>query len=366
MEEDKQKLMASGRMLVPIFAGYAAIEAIYHSGDDLIFKTTPRLPPPIWQDKASEQALSLGFKLSFHDDSGSLLIVAKEVKAPSHRIPWLNILLFAATVVSMVIAYSFMSHGSGIFKDFSLMVEGVYFALSLTPILLFHEFGHYLAAKKHKANVSLPYFIPAPTIIGTLGAVIKSRSPFRNRRQLFDVGVAGPLAGMIPTLIILIIGFSTAGVEKIPEMTMDGSFIFIGESLAFKLLFLIFGPTAPEGYQVVLSPLIFAGWVGMLVTMLNMMPIGQLDGGHVLYAMFGRKWQFRLALVMFVAMLIMGFWWYGWFLWAFLAAVIIKLRHPATLDDSIMLDRRRLIFGWLAIVIFVVIFMPVPIGFVEG
>lgn len=365
MSRNNEELFIAGKILHPLLNRFVTVEAVYHREKDLIFKAIPKTPSEGWDAELQKLALEAGFSLTYIKTGDSLLIVSRDIRPKQRKIPWLNIILFVITALSMITAYNLMQYQTAIFRDFSLMIEGVYFALALLPILLFHEFGHYIAARLHKAHVSLPYFIPAPTAIGTLGAIIKSRSPFRDRRQLFDVGSSGPLAGFVVTVVVLIIGFSTGRPVEIPDLQAGESLIFLGESLIFNFLKVIFVPPIPEGYQLGLSPLIFAGWVGLFVTMINLMPVGQLDGGHIIYALFGKRIQFCLAIGVFAGMIVLGFWWPGWFLWAFLAAVIIKLKHPPTLDDLVPLTKGRIILGWISIILFILTFMPVPLGIFE-
>ncbi len=364
MPDNNEELRQAGKLLYPYFREYVSVEAIYHRGEDLIFKATPRMPLEDFKDRLAKQAYEAGFYLAFFQDGDSLLIVAKDIRPKTKRIPWLNILLFVLTLASMIIAYGYIKYDSEIFRDFSLMSEGIKFALALMPILLFHEFGHYLAARRNKADVSLPYFIPAPTLIGTLGAVIKSRSPFKTRRELFDVGAAGPLAGFVPAVIILAVGFSNAEAIAIGDQPLGTGHLLMGQSLIYYLLKMLFVSPVPEGYTLIMSPTIFAGWVGLFVTMINLMPVGQLDGGHIIYAMFGKKLQLYLAWVVVAGLVAMGFFWPGWFVWAFLAVVIIKLKHPPTLNDAVKLDRSRVILGWISIALFILTFIPIPLKFV--
>jgi membrane-associated protease RseP (regulator of RpoE activity) len=364
MPDNSEELREAGKLLYPLFREYVAVEAIYHRGEDLIFKSIPKIPLEDFKDKLSRQAFEAGFYLTFFQDKESLFIVAKDIRPQKTKVPWLNILLFVLTLASMIIAYGYIKFESEIFRDFSLMAEGIKFALALMPILLFHEFGHYLAARRNKANVSLPYFIPAPTLIGTLGAVIKSRSPFKTRRELFDVGAAGPLAGFVPAVIILAIGFSHAEIINIGDQPLGTGHLLMGQSLIYFLLKVLIVPPIPEGYTLIMSPTIFAGWVGLFVTMINLMPVGQLDGGHITYALFGRKPQFYLAWIIVAGLVVMGFFWPGWFVWAFLAVVIIKLKHPPTMNDKVKLDRKRMILGWISIALFILTFIPIPLKFV--
>lgn len=364
MPDQNARLLKAGKLLYPIFRENFVVEAIYHRADDLIFKTTPRYPLEQIREATSKRAFDIGFYIAYYQDGESVLIVAKDIRPRTTRIPWLNIILFVLTLGSMIFAYSYLKFESDLFHNFNLFSEGLIFAGALMPILLFHEFGHYLAARKNKADVSLPYFIPAPTLIGTLGAIIKSRSPFRTRRELFDVGAAGPLAGFIPAIIILIIGFSNPHFTQITQEPNIASEVIPGNSLIFSLFRLLFSPEGPSHISVLESPVIFAGWVGLFVTMLNLMPVGQLDGGHIIYALFGKKIQLYLGWVVIAVLAGLGIFWPGWFLWAFLALVIIKVKHPATSNDYVELNTGRKILGWLAIVLFVITFIPIPFKFV--
>ena len=364
MPDNSQNLHESGKLIYPLLTKYVIIEAVYHKDNDLIFKVIPRYQSPDWRSKLTQNSYEAGYQLSYIPDGNSLLIVAKSILPPKKKFPWLNIVLFLATISFMIIFYNLMYLEINVLKHPELIWEGVLYALAVMPILLFHEFGHFIAARKHKANVSLPYFIPAPTPFGTLGAIIKSKSPMRNRRQLFDVGAAGPIAGFVPAVIILIIGFSISTATQMPELSSGDQTIVFGESIIIRLLGWLFAPDIPAGYTLVMNPVLFAGWVGLFVTMINLMPFGQMDGGHIVYSLFDRKIQFHLALIALILLLALGYFWMGWYLWAFLALIIIKLKHPPTLNDEIELTRTRKILGWLAILIFILTFIPVPVDII--
>jgi membrane-associated protease RseP (regulator of RpoE activity) len=225
--------------------------------------------------------------------------------------------------------------------------------------------GHYVAARLHRAAVTLPYFIPMPFGLGTMGAVIRLKSPIKNRRQLFDIGVAGPLAGLTVAIPLLIVGLITSPVQHV-GIPVPGS--QEGNSILYALLkFLTKGQFLPgNGNDVMVNAIAFPAWFGLLVTMINLLPIGQLDGGHVLYSLFGRK-QWQVATVSIFALIGLGIYLaYAtgeiinvWLLWAFLAQ-IFGLRHPPPLDDITPLDPRRRLIGLATIVIFVLIFTPIP------
>ena len=361
MSDSQDNLQEDGRLILPILNKYIIIEAVYHKDNDLIFKALPRYRSPDWQSRLTRLAYEAGYMLSYVRDGESVLVIAKRVGPPKKKIPWVNILLFIVTIAFMILFYGRIDFDLNLLLNPEMIREGIIYALAVMPILLLHEFGHYIAGRKHKANVSLPYFIPAPTPFGTLGAIIKSKSPMRNRRQLFDVGAAGPLAGFVPAIIILIIGYSISTVVKIPDIPDNGYSVIFGESLIIRFIGWLFAPEVPEGYTLVLNPVLFAGWVGLFVTMINLMPFGQMDGGHIIYSMFSRKIQYNLALLMLGFILVLGYFWMGWFLWAFLALLVIRLKHPPTLDDSTELTGNRKILGWLAIVIFILTFIPIPL-----
>lgn len=239
-----------------------------------------------------------------------------------------------------------------------LITTGIPFACSLLSILVAHEMGHFITSRRYRVDVTLPYFIPAPTLFGTLGAVIKMRSQIRKKTMLLDIGAAGPLAGIVIAIPLVVWGLHQS--QLIPVTGTEQSYLFFGDSLLFKLLsYLIIG-TIPEGYDVMLSPIAFAGWVGFLVTALNLMPMGQLDGGHIAYALFGRG-QRIVSRVFVASLVVMGIVFYvGWLVWAALV-LIIGIDHPPVADDDIGLDRKRRVIGWVCFFLFIVTFIPVPV-----
>ena len=252
-----------------------------------------------------------------------------------------------------------------IFTHPELWLAGLPYAITLLLILGVHEMGHYVAAKRHKADVTLPYFIPMPIGLGTMGAVIRLKSPIKNRRQLFDIGVAGPLAGLAVAIPLLIIGLSLSPVQPVGRVlpgTQEGNSI-----LYAVLKFITKGQWLPGGgYDVMINAIAFPAWFGLIVTMINLLPIGQLDGGHIIYALFGRI-QWQVAVVTEIILLGLGVYLAVktgellnvWLLWALLAQVF-GLRHPPPLDDLTPLDRKRRIIGWATIAIFFLIFTPLP------
>jgi len=339
--------------------------------------------------------------------------------------------------------------GSQGYIDPQSLLIGMSYSIPILVILLFHEFGHYLTARKYGVDVTLPYVIPGiPFLIGTFGAVIKMRSPLRTKTSLFDIGIAGPLAGMAVALPITIFGLLLSRIEPFTPGLGSQE---LGDSLLFYGLCRVLVGTPPDAHHsIILHPTAFAGWVGMLVTMLNLLPVGQLDGGHVTYAIFGRNRHFRLGNLILPVLLLFGmlplpytlyvmlfeapetafiyemspyswlnwllwiglagyvmyarhhyawmrnialpavlcvgalpflsglyalihdtpvtgfmkamtnYGWLGWLLWFWILKRVIKPTHPPVMDEALPLDRRRVLLGWLALLIFVLTFTPAP------
>lgn len=276
-----------------------------------------------------------------------------------------HVALFLMTLVTTTLA------GAGVFNRGvptleaigEHWTEGLPFSLTLMAILLCHEMGHYVAARIHGVSATLPYFLPGPPIlVGTFGAFIRMRSSPRSRRALFDVGASGPWAGLFVALPAVVIGLSLSELAPIPPRYTG---LYFGDSVLFKMLsHAVIGPV-PYGYDIMLHPVAMAGWFGLFVTVLNLLPVGQLDGGHVVYAMFGRAHAgvARLFLMAIVAIGFLG--WYGWFLWAALL-LFVGVDHPSTLDRQTPLDPFRLMLGWVTLILFVLMFIPVPISIIEG
>lgn len=271
----------------------------------------------------------------------------------------INIVLFFLTVFTTLLAGA-LHEGADPLKNPEDIFKGIPFSFSLIGILLAHELGHYLIARKHGLNVTLPYFIPAPPlpfIIGTFGAFIKMRSPVRDRRILLDIGATGPLVGVAVSIPFLIVGFQLSVVK----MVQGQMGITLGSSLLLSLIsWLVVGPV-PAGFDLVIHPVGFAGWIGLLVTSFNLIPIGQLDGGHVIYALLGER-QNKITKYVFLALLALGiFGWPGWLLWGLLL-FIMGFRHPPPMDWGVPLDRKRKVIGWLTVGVFILTFIPVPFG----
>lgn len=276
------------------------------------------------------------------------------VRLPSRKSIFWNILLFFITLATTILAGA-LQEGVNPLEYPGQIVKGVPFSLSLMGILLAHELGHFLIARKHGLDVTWPYFIPAPSIIGTFGAFIKMRSPINNRKILLDIGVAGPLTGVVVAVPLLVLGFHLSEVKSI----QGHSGAMLGSSLLLSLInWLMVGPL-PEGYDIIIHPVGFAGWIGLLITSLNLLPVGQLDGGHVAYALLGEI-QNKISKIVFAALIVLGvFGWYGWLFWGVLL-YFLGFRHPPPLEGWIPLGPGRKAIGWLALAILILTFIPVP------
>ncbi|MGQ9570375.1 MAG: site-2 protease family protein [Thermodesulfovibrionales bacterium] len=267
----------------------------------------------------------------------------------------IHLLLFIITFLSTLFAGA-MQAGINVIERPEMIHKGFPFALTLMSILLAHELSHYFASKRYRVKATLPYFIPAPTLIGTFGAFIKMKSPIFTREALFDIGISGPLAGFIISLVVSIIGLSYSKIVSLQEVKGG---ISLGDSLLFSILSDLILDYRPGIQDILLHPIAFAGWIGFFVTSINLLPVGQLDGGHIAYALFGEKHE-HLSKIFVLLMLLLGlFLWIGWAVWAFLL-LILGLRHPPILHSEIPLDGKRRFLGWLSFGILILTFIPVP------
>jgi len=245
------------------------------------------------------------------------------------------------------------------------LIEGLPFSTTLMLILLCHELGHYTLAAFHRVPATLPYFIPGPPfLVGTFGAFIKLYGMPRSRRALFDIGAAGPWAGFVVAVPAVILGLQWSEVRPLGGEFEGG--LTLGNSLLFASLSSTVLGVHPDEVTILLHPVALAGWFGIFVTFLNLLPVGQLDGGHVVYALFGRTHR-KIARVFFVVVLGLGFLgWQGWFLWALLLGFVLRVDHPDTQDHDTPLDPLRKVAAWCTIGIFVLTFMPVPLSVLEA
>lgn len=263
---------------------------------------------------------------------------------------WVHVTLFLITVLTTTLAGALLAGADLLRQPWSLL-RGVPFAATLLGILGIHEMGHYMMARWHGMNVTLPYFIPVPPpFLGTLGAVVVMKSPTRNRATLFDVGFGGPIAGFVVAVPLLILGLLLSEVQRgVPTL---------GKPLLVQLLLALLQPHGP-GLAVKLHPIALAAYFGILITGLNLIPAGQFDGGHIAYAALGRAAR-PLAVAVIIAMVIMGLLvWQGWLIWAALA-FFTGLRHPSPLNDITPLDPARKVIALGALLVLAITVVPAP------
>lgn len=318
---------------------------------------------------------------------------SKKLKAKKIKRYLIHIGLFIITFITTTLAgVSWTTGRPGPYELSEIIEMGLPYSISLMLIITFHEFGHYFAAVYHKVKSTLPFYIPFPPIpifinFGTLGAVIKTKSPIYTKKAMFDIGVAGPIAGFIASVAILIYGFmNVPGIEYLLNVHPDylsedygktGTILVFGDSvlfLFFKEVFVnkdMFFPPMSEIYH---YPYLTAGWFGLFVTSMNMVPVGQLDGGHISYTMFGERKHYNISVVSFIMLFVLGitgvtealleinlgFGWSGWLFWALVLYFIIKLKHPAVMDNT-PLDNNRMMLGYISFIIFILSFSPAPL-----
>lgn len=333
------------------------------------------LPSDEAYPQLAERLRKIDHTVSLHHDPNSKLdeLLVMPGLMPQTEKPNLRIhaLLFVATVLTTLYVGAGMSEArppDDLWWPLFHFWQGWPFSLSLMAILLAHELGHYFTGRHYRVPVSLPYFIPLPlpeflgNVLGTLGAVITMKARITDRRAMLDIGAAGPLIGLVVAVPVLLLGLSLSEVQPI---TTDQPYMLEGNSLLYLLLkYAVFGLWLPGGgLDVFIHPVAFAGWAGLLVTSLNLIPVGQLDGGHVLYSLLGNRAQL-LTWPIIIALAVLGLVaWPGWFLWAGLV-FLFGQRHPGPLDNVTPLDTRRKIVAVAVLAVFVLTFSPIPLTIV--
>ena len=289
-------------------------------------------------------------------------------RRPERR--WKYALLFLLTFVTttMVGGCHYASFATDLgatriaFSTAELYLSGLWYSVSILSILGAHEFGHYYACRYYGIDASLPYFLPAPPpfFTGTLGAFIRIRQPIPTKRQLFDVGIAGPIAGFVVAVPVLILGLYLSRLVPIPP---DFRGVELGEPLLFQWLSYLQWGTPPEGYWINMHPMAFAAWFGLMATLLNLFPIGQLDGGHISYAVLGRRSTLVSGgmVLGLVALTALSLSWLVWTVLTLAMLIVFGARHPRTLDEDVPLDRGRLLLASFAVVMFILCFTPAPV-----
>lgn len=326
-----------------------------------------RMEPQLAYDTVAPKVRALGFTplLQQEGDRAALLVAPPLPAAKPSRL-WLALLLFALTVASTVfVGGQDLDFATG--ESFFNLGAGLAFSASLLSILLAHELGHYIVARREGVAVSYPFFIPMPLfLLGTMGAFISIKEPVPNRRALLAIAAAGPLAGLAVAIPVLLLGLALSPVHNTAEIRAalpNVGFFTEGNSLLYAAAkILVFGRFLPSGGEdVYMHPVALAGWAGLLVTGLNLLPAGQLDGGHIFFALFGPRAAQIMSMVVAVALLGLGFLWSGWFLWAVLVALLGQQRSPLLNEVSPLTGRWRTL-AVVGLVVFVLVFTPVPIA----
>jgi membrane-associated protease RseP (regulator of RpoE activity) len=295
------------------------------------------------------------------------------------KLPAINVVLFLLTLLTTTMAGADaagapVTLGVPLRQCLMNLTAGLSFSIPLMLILLAHEMGHYSFARRYNIDTSLPYFIPAPLpslfFIGTFGAFIRMRAPARTRRAMFDIGAAGPWAGFAVAMAAVVIGLHLSTVTPLDNSSGG---LQLGNSLIFWAISRVVLGVNPNDVNVGLHPIAFAGWLGQFVTTLNLLPVGQLDGGHVVYALFGGRWHRVISRVFAAGCLLMVAvpwamhmpFWLGWGLW-FVLVLFLGLGHPSTIDAATPLTGSRRLFAWATVALFIVTFSPVPISIVPA
>jgi membrane-associated protease RseP (regulator of RpoE activity) len=330
-------------------------------GGIIVFRGQLRTEPRPALDVLLERFRPFGYTPFLRVEGGEVVLQAWPLAETRARAGvGVNVVLFLLTCLTTLIA------GSGAFLSFdpfenpARLLTGAPFAFTLLAILGVHEFGHYFTARHYHASVSLPYFIPAPPpfLFGTMGAIIRMRSPAKDRNSLFDIAAAGPLAGLVIAVPAILLGLEWSTVAPIPP----GGHIVFGDSLLMRfLIYLKFGPL-PQGMDVFIHPVALAGWVGLFVTALNLFPVGQLDGGRIAYALFGRRHRL-VGIATFAGLLVLGAVTgaANWVVWAALLFFLVGFHHSPPLDDVTPLTPGRWLVGVLCLLLLVLLIPPVPI-----
>ncbi len=326
------------------------------------------------QDKVEQNFESLRKALSpsgyipllRYEKGEHVIYVLKKPKQKTKPV-WVNFALLVATIITTVLTGSLLHMGfadiqslpdaMAVFYPENLFYGAVLFSLPLMSILFIHEMGHYVISKKHDLDTSLPFFIPVPPIlpgfnIGTFGALISSHDPMPDKKALFDVGISGPIAGFIVAVPVTILGIMTSDVVSISSLTTGET--VLGASLLFYVLSDLF-VQLPAGFALDLNAIAFAGWIGLLITSINLLPAGQLDGGHIFRAVLGEKQKYAS----WIAIIIMIF--TGWWFFAFIIILLIGIVHPPPLNDNSTLDLKRKLLFFVAVAILILCFIPFPI-----
>ena len=370
----------------PTVADLAPVFDVYETrreGETMLYIGEPRAPQqlieeelwPLFRERGYEVTVQRGYQGSDIPLShGEFVVVAEPQSTESDGIPRTNLILFVATILSTLFAGAFFWYQIPIADQPWRIVEAWPFTAAIMGVLGVHELGHYVMSRYHDVDATLPYFIPLPTYIGSLGAVIRMKGRIPDRKALFDIGAAGPLAGLVATVVVTAIGLQLEPLAVQQTTATQGESVIIFNNPPLLRLIAEVTGTAGRLESGAVHPVVFGGWVGMLVTLLNMLPVGQLDGGHILRAMAGERQKgiaklvpaalFGLAAYLLVivdgtdSVVI-------WAMWG-VFAVGLSYAGPATPIEDSPLDRKRFVLGIITFILAVLCFTPVPVEIVEA
>jgi membrane-associated protease RseP (regulator of RpoE activity) len=352
-EKESQIENELAEAIKPVFSIYD----IQHADGNIFFFGVPKEDIKVIFDKLYPFFSEKGYQFTIKYDLGEHILITSPFTPQKER-RWINVVLAIATIFTTMVVGSIL-FGEDPVTSPADVLKGLPFTIAIMTVLGAHEAGHYIVAKKHGMRTSLPYFIPFPNLIGTMGAVIKHKGPIPNRKALFDVGVSGPLIGLIVSVIVTMIGLLQPPIVQ----TSEGLSFELGIPILFKLITLI----VPNGAVMMMHPIAFAGWVGMLITALNLIPAGQLDGGHVLRAMIGERAKEVSRVIPFI-LISLGFYvtyilerdGFLWVLWGLFLSFFAAAGHPKPLDDDIPLDKGRMALGIITFILGLLCFTLVP------
>ncbi|MFB6107139.1 MAG: site-2 protease family protein [Halobacteriaceae archaeon] len=315
-----------------------------------------------------------GYDVSFTRETGEYVLVAEPVDVSVDGVPWTNIVLLGLTVLSTLYAGSAWYYAD-LAADPWTLLRGLPFVAAVLGVLGTHELGHYVMSRYHRVDASLPYFIPVPSFIGTMGAVIRMKGHIPDRRALFDIGVAGPLAGLVATVVVTAVGLTLPPVH-VPDWVFSATqtveLEFGYPPLIHIIAWVVGQPLVYDDPHLAVNPVVIGGWVGMFVTFLNLLPVGQLDGGHIVRAILGPRQETVAALVPGALFALAGYLYFFtevsdaagiWAFWGVLTTVVAYAGSARPISDE-RLDARRTLLGVLTLVLGVLCFTPVPIRFV--
>jgi membrane-associated protease RseP (regulator of RpoE activity) len=370
----------------PDVADLGALFDVYEvrtDGDRVLYIGEPMVPGkrleselwPLFRERGYEVSLQQGYRSEegMPLSRGEYVLVAEPWSIGVDGIPWTNVVLFVLTVLSTLFAGAFYWYQVPLAEEPWRAIEAWPFVVAIIGVLGIHELGHYVMSRYHNVQASLPYFIPLPTYIGSMGAVIKMRGRIPNRKALFDIGAAGPLAGLVATVVVTAIGLQLDPLATQQTAVQGGDRVVFNHPPLLEIIAVLTG-TAGKLESGVVHPVVFGGWVGMLVTVLNMLPVGQLDGGHILRSMVGDRQRALAALVpgaLFALAAYLLFIRNGvnsvgiWVMWG-LFATGLAYAGPATPVQDQPLDRKRIVLGLVTFVLAALCFTPVPIEIVQA